>query len=62
MTKQQKTDLRVMVCGTVGIVLILPWVEWHEVRPSALASVAIMVGCWCGVAIAAAVWSHDDQR
>ena len=62
MSTQQTTDLRVVMAGCFGIALILPFVEWHEVRPAALASVAMMVGAWFGLAIAVAVREHNANQ
>ena len=61
MTKQQKTDLRVCMAGVVGILGILPFIEWDTVRPAAIASVMMMVGIFVGVVIAVVLWGANND-
>ena len=62
MTEQQKTDARVWVAGVVGIVASLPWIEWDQIRPAALASVMIMVGCFLGFFLAVVIAEASNGR
>lgn len=62
MTKQQKQDLRFWQFFACAIVLILPFIEWHEIRPAALASVAMMVGGYFGLLLGVVLWgAYGDQ-
>ena len=61
MTKQQKTDLRVCMAGVVGILGILPFIEWDTVRPAAIASVMMMVGIFVGLVVAVVLWGANND-
>ena len=61
MTKQQKTDLRVCMAGVVGILGILPFIEWDTIRPAAIASVMMMVGIFVGLVVAVVLWGANND-
>lgn len=61
MTRQQKTDLRVCMAGVVGILGILPFIEWDTVRPAAIASVMMMVGIFVGLVVAVVLWGANND-
>ena len=62
MTKQQKQDLRLWQGFAFMVVLILPFIEWHEVRPAALASVMMLVGAFFGLLFGLICWgAYGDQ-
>lgn len=60
MTTQQKTDLRVFIVGSIAVLMILPWIEWHEVRPSAIASIMMLVGLVLGLWSAMVLGGYDE--
>ena len=61
MTRQQKTDLRVCMAGVVGILGILPFIQWETIRPAAIASVMMMVGIFVGLVVAVALWGANND-
>ena len=61
MTKQQKTDLRVCMAGVVGILGILPFIQWETIRPAAIASVMMMVGIFVGLVVAVVLWGANND-
>ncbi len=61
MTNQQKTDLRVCMAGVVGILAILPFIQWETIRPAAIASIMMMGGIFVGVIIAVVLWGANND-
>ncbi len=61
MTRQQKTDLRVCMAGVVGILGILPFIQWETIRPAAIASVMMMVGIFVGLVVAVVLWGANND-
>lgn len=62
MTKEQRADLRVFICGCAAIIMILPWIEWHNVRPAALMCAGLAAGAFVGFALAAVMVKINADR
>ena len=60
MTEQQMTDARLWKMFALMVIVILPFIEWHEVRPAAIASIMVMVGLFLGF-FAAVAWSDRGR-
>jgi len=49
------------MAGVVGILAILPFIQWDTIRPAAIASVMMMVGIFVGVIIAVVLWGANND-